>query len=201
MYQIPPRSPKNSYAQFAVQSVTDFHRSGSSSQRQLAVVSISLSVYLSLSFSIHPTQHPLTGMAEPSRIARQLTGGNLQEGVAGNNRAAMEILNDVDDNSSDVQEEAPVSVCMIGTGEYTTGYVHGGASDSDKGAGGAKGELNACWYLKPVLWIDLFFLCFFSFLQRKLASFFGRTSSFGAATATWFVVWHAVTAHGKRVMF
>ena len=24
---------------------------------------------------------------------------------------------------------------MIGTGEYTTGYVHGAAADSDKGAG------------------------------------------------------------------
>ena len=30
----------------------------------------------------------------------------------------------------------PVSVLMIGTGEYTTGYVAGKASDSDKGAGG-----------------------------------------------------------------
>lgn len=55
----------------------------------------------------------------------------------------MDTLNDVDDNSSGVQEEAPVSVCMIGTGEYTTGYVHGGASDSDKGAGGGNGEINA----------------------------------------------------------
>lgn len=27
------------------------------------------------------------------------------------------------------------SVCMVGTGEYTTGYVHGKASDSDKSAG------------------------------------------------------------------
>lgn len=84
-------------------------------------------------------------MAEASRIARQLTGGNLQEGVGGNSRGAMNALNDVDDNSSDVQEEAPVSVCMIGTGEYTTGYVHGGASDSDKGAGGGNREINAYW--------------------------------------------------------
>jgi len=29
----------------------------------------------------------------------------------------------------------PVNVCMIGTGEYTTGYVNGKESDSDKGAG------------------------------------------------------------------
>ena len=28
-----------------------------------------------------------------------------------------------------------VDVLMVGTGEYTTGYVGGGASDSDKGAG------------------------------------------------------------------
>ncbi|CAM9296570.1 unnamed protein product, partial [Heterosigma akashiwo] len=32
-------------------------------------------------------------------------------------------------------EKAPVNVLMIGTGEYTTGYVHGSMSDSDKGAG------------------------------------------------------------------
>eukprot|EP00904_Undaria_pinnatifida_P003744 jgi/Undpi1/13370/HiC_scaffold_8.g03029.m1 len=74
-------------------------------------------------------------MAEAARIARQLTGGNLQEGgEKGCLRTAMDTHHDLDDNS-EVQEEAPVSVCMIGTGEYTTGYVHGGASDSDKGAG------------------------------------------------------------------
>ena len=28
-----------------------------------------------------------------------------------------------------------VNVLMIGSGEYTTGYVHGSATDSDKGAG------------------------------------------------------------------
>ncbi|MFP6612226.1 MAG: gfo/Idh/MocA family oxidoreductase, partial [Pirellulales bacterium] len=28
-----------------------------------------------------------------------------------------------------------VSALMIGTGEYTTGYVHGAAAQSDKGAG------------------------------------------------------------------
>jgi len=28
-----------------------------------------------------------------------------------------------------------VDVLMVGTGEYTTGYVGGGAADSDKGAG------------------------------------------------------------------
>ena len=31
--------------------------------------------------------------------------------------------------------ENKVDVLMVGTGEYTTGYVGGGAADSDKGAG------------------------------------------------------------------
>lgn len=36
----------------------------------------------------------------------------------------------------DQQEQSnSVNVLMIGTGEYTTGYVHGSASNSDKGAG------------------------------------------------------------------
>ena len=30
---------------------------------------------------------------------------------------------------------SPVNVLMVGTGEYTTGYVHGSAAESDKGAG------------------------------------------------------------------
>lgn len=33
------------------------------------------------------------------------------------------------------QEPGPVGVIMVGTGEYTTGYVHGAPSDSDKSAG------------------------------------------------------------------
>lgn len=91
-------------------------------------------------------------MAEAARIARQLTGGNLQEGgEKGCLRTAMDTHHDLDDNS-EVQEEAPVSVCMIGTGEYTTGYVHGGASDSDKGAGGGDGEIDQCVYFKHALW-------------------------------------------------
>jgi D-galacturonate reductase len=32
-------------------------------------------------------------------------------------------------------ESSKVNVLMVGTGEYTTGYVGGGAADSDKGAG------------------------------------------------------------------
>jgi D-galacturonate reductase len=30
---------------------------------------------------------------------------------------------------------APLNVCMVGTGEYTTGFVGGGASGSDKKVG------------------------------------------------------------------
>lgn len=36
-------------------------------------------------------------------------------------------------NMSDVENK--VDVLMVGTGEYTTGYVGGAAADSDKGAG------------------------------------------------------------------
>jgi D-galacturonate reductase len=32
-------------------------------------------------------------------------------------------------------EKQKMNVLMVGTGEYTTGYVGGTASDSDKGAG------------------------------------------------------------------
>lgn len=66
-----------------------------------------------------------------SRMSRQLTGGNVQEdpqlgvGAVG-----------ADSDSYEIKEAKAVNLCMIGTGEYTTGYVHGGASDSDKGAGG-----------------------------------------------------------------
>lgn len=38
-------------------------------------------------------------------------------------------------NSSNYVAGNLVNVLMIGTGEYTTGYVHGSASNSDKGAG------------------------------------------------------------------
>lgn len=51
---------------------------------------------------------------------------------------------DCDDIEDGVKEESPVSVCMIGTGEYTTGYVHGMASDSDKGAGGGWVLMHCC---------------------------------------------------------
>lgn len=75
-------------------------------------------------------------MAAHSRIARQLTEGNVQEMDGKNPMAVMGAHIDCEIDDDDVQEEAPVSVCMIGTGEYTTGYVHGAASESDKGAGG-----------------------------------------------------------------
>lgn len=71
----------------------------------------------------------------PTRMSRQLTGGNVQEGAVLTPPcvAAAGANSDSDD---EVMAEKPVNLCMIGTGEYTTGYVHGGASDSDKGAGG-----------------------------------------------------------------
>ena len=34
-----------------------------------------------------------------------------------------------------MSEDNKVNVLMVGTGEYTTGFVGGAASDSDKGAG------------------------------------------------------------------
>lgn len=76
-------------------------------------------------------------MSGPTRMARQLTGGNVQEGVV---KGDVAILNVCEDDEDELEKEQPVSVCMIGTGEYTTGYVHGGASDSDKGAGGERAE-------------------------------------------------------------
>ena len=36
---------------------------------------------------------------------------------------------------SKVRKTETVNVCMFGTGEYTTGFVGGGAADSDKGTG------------------------------------------------------------------
>lgn len=68
----------------------------------------------------------------PTRMSRQLTGGNVQEGAL----LAAPCVTAADSDSDEVKAEKPVNLCMIGTGEYTTGYVHGGASDSDKGAGG-----------------------------------------------------------------
>lgn len=68
----------------------------------------------------------------PTRMSRQLTGGHVQEGAL----LAAPCAAGAESDSDEIKEEKAVNVCMIGTGEYTTGYVHGGASDSDKGAGG-----------------------------------------------------------------
>lgn len=76
------------------------------------------------------------GMAAPSRMSRQLTGGNVQEGMMKVEAGSGAIMSTCGEDDSAEGEERPVSVCMIGTGEYTTGYVHGHAADSDKGAGG-----------------------------------------------------------------
>lgn len=76
--------------------------------------------------------------AMPSRMSRQLTGGNVQEGTLLGIATAPAAASScgAESDSDEVKEEKAVNLCMIGTGEYTTGYVHGGASDSDKGAGG-----------------------------------------------------------------
>lgn len=76
------------------------------------------------------------GMAAPSRMSRQLTGGNVQEGLTKVESGPEATMSACGEDDSIEGEERPVSVCMIGTGEYTTGYVHGHAADSDKGAGG-----------------------------------------------------------------
>lgn len=75
-------------------------------------------------------------------MSRQLTGGNVQEGnfLGAAGTAGAGGGGGMDSDSDDIKAEKPVNVCMIGTGEYTTGYVHGGASDSDKGAGGGWGR-------------------------------------------------------------
>ena len=38
-------------------------------------------------------------------------------------------------SSSEEDDDTRANVLMVGTGEYTTGYVGGTAADSDKGAG------------------------------------------------------------------
>jgi D-galacturonate reductase len=63
-------------------------------------------------------------------LQRQLTGGNLQELVANVHRSEVMGVPMAGGGTN-----SPLDVLMIGTGEYTTGYVHGTASDSDKGAG------------------------------------------------------------------
>lgn len=71
-------------------------------------------------------------ISQPSRMERQLTEGHIQGGGMGDGMIGAHLCGDIHE---DVQER-PVNVCMIGTGEYTTGYVYGKAADSDKGAGG-----------------------------------------------------------------
>jgi D-galacturonate reductase len=42
--------------------------------------------------------------------------------------------------------QSRVNVLMIGSGEYTTGYVHGKASESDKSKGGIE-RYRLCLYV------------------------------------------------------
>lgn len=69
----------------------------------------------------------LSALRPVGSLQRQMTGGNLQEQ-----------LHNQEEGGSDELFNCPppgVNVLMIGTGEYTTGYVNGMESDSDKGAG------------------------------------------------------------------
>lgn len=107
------------------------------------------------------THHENMESSAPTRMSRQLTGGNVQEDGAllGAGAPAGGAARSDSSNSGDAREEKAVNLCMIGTGEYTTGYVHGGASDSDKGAGGGckAGEMfvsrlwRSDWYRKLLL--------------------------------------------------
>ena len=47
----------------------------------------------------------------------------------------MELIHKENDLTKRQNKMSKVNVLMVGTGEYTTGYVGGGAADSDKGAG------------------------------------------------------------------
>jgi hypothetical protein len=62
----------------------------------------------------------VSDIAPPVPLMRQLTKS------VGSNNAVLAHQN---------PPNRPINVVMIGTGEYTTGYVHGQASDSDKSAG------------------------------------------------------------------
>lgn len=68
----------------------------------------------------------LSRMMPPSRMSRQYTGGTLQE----------DMVKSGSDDPCHGEVDSGVNVCMIGTGEYTTGYVYGQPADSDKSAGG-----------------------------------------------------------------
>jgi len=79
--------------------------------------------------SSSPTMRPplltrqVSKLEKPSAAAAALAAVSLSHTNNNNNAAA------------GPSATAPVNVLMIGTGEYTTGYVNGAASDSDKGAG------------------------------------------------------------------
>jgi hypothetical protein len=49
--------------------------------------------------------------------------------------AILSVLDQDSLQTSSLYIMAPLNVCMVGTGEYTTGFVGGGASGSDKKVG------------------------------------------------------------------
>lgn len=97
-----------------------------------------------------PSSISESNVGPPPLLTRQVTKHMLNTPAPANNAAGVE----GGDNTADVDAGQPgarvsiargrnqfhpnkqcVNVLMIGTGEYTTGYVNGAASNSDKGAG------------------------------------------------------------------
>jgi hypothetical protein len=68
-------------------------------------------------------------MEKPGKLARQITDFNEDE-FNGTNYNDFELASQV------ISASTLPNVLMIGTGEYTTGFVNGKPSDSDKSAGG-----------------------------------------------------------------
>jgi hypothetical protein len=68
--------------------------------------------------------------------------------------------------------ESRVDVLMIGSGEYTTGYVHGKASQSDKSKGGRVGSLLSC--LKELLFDRCFLVVGLTLIDLRRRGKTGR---------------------------
>lgn len=84
--------------------------------------------------------NPLPG---PDALGPPTPRGNFQAPLLTRQVSKMEGVTDMAQSTESIsvfkntgrQNESPVNVLMIGTGEYTTGYVNGAASNSDKSAG------------------------------------------------------------------
>lgn len=102
----------SSYESFSVSQVLHLERSNNTIMADFSNVNNNSNLGPSLSESPMPVSAELVG--------RQVTKSETPQAIANNK------------NSS---EHKPVNVLMIGTGEYTTGFVHGKESDSDKSKG------------------------------------------------------------------